>query len=401
MIEALRNGMAGLGQLDAASYHYIVAGYWEGRGIDTFSGLDYAASNEDIAAAARPLYDPAVIERWATQHYVQQGYWEGRSIDAFDGVQYLENYADLQAAYGADEDLAAWHYVVQGMLEERTDDALVGGNGADSLVSEGYHDQLWGEGGDDHLVGGDGNDTLDGGDGTDRLDGQAGDDWLAGRAGADNLDGGDGNDWADYSASAVGVVVSLATGLGSAGDAAGDTLTGVEGLRGSALADALTGAAGADSFTGGGGNDSLVGGAGADSLVGGIGADSLVGSGGNDVLDGRGGADDLTGGIGADRFRWWSVTESTAAATDVLRDFSQTQGDIIDLSIIDSDAATAGNQAFAFIGSSAFFGGAAQLRYRQDGIDLLIEADTGDGNADLVIRLAGSTVTLTAADFVL
>jgi hypothetical protein len=95
------------------------------------------------------------------------------------------------------------------------------------------------------------------------------------------------------------------------------------------------------------------------------------------------------------------VGDSTATATDVLQDFSQAQGDRIDLSRIDPDAAAAGDQAFAFVGTTAFAGGgAAQVRYRQDGADTFVEADTGDGTADLVVRVAG-LVTLTAADLVL
>lgn len=48
-----------------------------------------------------------------------------------------------------------------------------------------------------------------------------------------------------------------------------------------------------------------------------------------------------------------------------------------------SDTGAAGNQAFAFIGASAFGGIAGQLRCAFDGIDTWLEADTdGDGDAD-------------------
>ena len=64
---------------------------------------------------------------------------------------------------------------------------------------------------------------------------------LAGLAGADHLDGGSGTDTATYAASGAGVNVSLVTGLGSGGDAAGDTLTNIENLTGSAFNDTLEG----------------------------------------------------------------------------------------------------------------------------------------------------------------
>ncbi|MDP1700574.1 MAG: cadherin domain-containing protein, partial [Aestuariivirga sp.] len=68
------------------------------------------------------------------------------------------------------------------------------------------------------------NNTLIGTAGIDIINGLAGNDTLAGLGGADMLDGGAGTDTATYIASASGVNVSLMTGLGSGGDAEGDTL---------------------------------------------------------------------------------------------------------------------------------------------------------------------------------
>ncbi|MBD0866339.1 MAG: hypothetical protein GDA36_12510, partial [Rhodobacteraceae bacterium] len=68
------------------------------------------------------------------------------------------------------------------------------------------------------------------------------------------------------------------------GDAAGDTLTGIEHLIGSAHGDTLIGDAGSNTLTGGEGNDTLIGGAGADTLNGGAGADTLTGGAGADVF---------------------------------------------------------------------------------------------------------------------
>lgn len=120
-----------------------------------------------------------------------------------------------------------------------------------------------------------GNDTLEGSASDDRLFGNDGNDRLRGKAGADRLDGGNGVDVADYAASTAGVIVNLATGAASNGDAAGDVLVSVEDIDGSALADILTGNASANRLAGGGGNDVLDGGTGADTLLGGAGDDFL------------------------------------------------------------------------------------------------------------------------------
>ncbi|MEQ1709129.1 MAG: calcium-binding protein [Terricaulis sp.] len=162
----------------------------------------------------------------------------------------------------------------------------------------------------DSMLGGVGDDTLDGGAGADVLFGEAGDDILIGGGGADALDGGAGAaDWAEYGASAAGVNVNLQTGAASGGDAAGDTLTNIEYLRGSGLADTLTGntlnnwlfgGAGGDGLNGGDGADLLQGEGDADTLSGEGGIDSLAGGDGDDVLIGGAGADSLGGGAGID-----------------------------------------------------------------------------------------------------
>ena len=70
-----------------------------------------------------------------------------------------------------------------------------------------------------------GNDTRNGTAADDQIFGLGGNDVLAGLGGADLLDGGAGIDTASYAASSAGVNVSLMTGLGSGGDAQGDTLS--------------------------------------------------------------------------------------------------------------------------------------------------------------------------------
>ena len=155
-------------------------------------------------------------------------------------------------------------------------------------------------------------DTLTGDAGANSLFGNAGNDVLAGGAGADKFWGGDGIDRVDYATSAAGIAVSLAAGVNSGGDAAGDVLASIEALGGSAFADSLTGDAGANTLWGRGGNDVLTSGAGADSLYGEAGADTLQGGDGDDLLIGGGGADALNGGAGTDTANY---AEAGAAVT--------------------------------------------------------------------------------------
>jgi Ca2+-binding RTX toxin-like protein len=137
-----------------------------------------------------------------------------------------------------------------------------------------HGDVLTGNDGKNQLSGSSGNDTLFGGGGHDILWGDQDNDALQGGAGDDHLDGGDGIDSADYSDSSVGVIVALASGDGYLGTAAGDTLTAIENVAGSADDDLLVGDGKANTLWGQVGNDTLKGGGGADQLNGGTGSDT-------------------------------------------------------------------------------------------------------------------------------
>jgi Ca2+-binding RTX toxin-like protein len=140
------------------------------------------------------------------------------------------------------------------------------------------------EGSDDQLSGGDGNDTIWGDGGNDRLYGNLGNDTLVGGEGADLLDGGGGTDTADYFTSPGAVNVSLLTGKGTGADAEGDTIRGIENLRGSGFDDTLegnnasnviNGMSGSDTIRGMGGNDWIITGGGYDKIDGGTGSDTV------------------------------------------------------------------------------------------------------------------------------
>lgn len=212
--------------------------------------------------------------------------------------------------------------------------------------------------------------------------------------------------------------------LVATGTSAADVLFGSrldDDLAGAGGADILLGGRGHDDLYGGSGNDDLVGGggsdwayggngsdllegeAGADRLFGDAGHDFVYGDGGNDQLRGGAGGDDLAGGTGADRFvfddgEFGGMSRSTA---DYIADFVRAEGDLIDLRPVDAVVGAGGDQAFAFIGGSAFSGTAGELRAYQSGGDTFVAGDVnGDGVKDFLIYLEGA-VALNASDFLL
>lgn len=173
-----------------------------------------------------------------------------------------------------------------------------------------------------------------------------------------------------------------------------DTLNGTDGD------DSMYGSTGDDVLQGNKGNDYVQGGRGADSVGGGQGDDTLLGSAGNDTLHGGLGADRLIGGHGADVFSFTALSDSTvdAAGRDTVI-FNSHQGDSIDLSAIDADANTAGDQAFHLV--SAFSGHAGELVKLDTSHGFMVEGDVnGDGQADFAIAVH-TTTGLDGSDFVL
>ncbi|EFL88196.1 tandem-95 repeat protein [Ahrensia sp. R2A130] len=199
---------------------------------------------------------------------------------------------------------------IENLTGSAFNDDLQGGDGTNILIGGRGDDVLRGMAGDDLLIGGRGADTLSGGAGidiadytlsaegvtVDMADGAAGggdatgdtfdgieviqgsyhndilrgdgtDNMLRGGLGEDVLDGRGGFDTADYSRSETPVTLDLGTGVGTAGEAAGDTLISIEKVTGSSYDDALSGSTAADTFDGGMGNDTMSGKAGSDTYV--------------------------------------------------------------------------------------------------------------------------------------
>lgn len=224
----------------------------------------------------------------------------------------------------------------------------------------------------ENAVGGSAADILIGNTAANSLSGRAGNDVLNGGKGADRLDGGTGSDTATYINAASAVTASLADSALNTGEAKGDTYISIERLTGSAFADALYGNGGANALTGGSGDDVLNGGA------------------GNDRLSGDRGADKLSGGTGSDTFVFKAISDSTVAASgrDTIFDFSISGGDRIDLSALDANTRTSGNQAFSYIQDAAFTRKAGELRSVKLSSDTYIYGDVdGDGKADFAIHL--------------
>jgi len=137
-------------------------------------------------------------------------------------------------------------------------------------------------------------------------------------------------------------------------------------------------------------------------MFGGRGNDVLIGGGGNDSIRGGEGADTLTGNGGNDTFVYRAASESTPAGRDAIQDFNL--GDLIDLSGIDADVLTDGDQAFVFIGNAAFSRTAGELRFQSEGGPIwLVQGDIdGNGTADFEVFLVISPADpITTSDFIL
>lgn len=120
---------------------------------------------------------------------------------------------------------------------------------------------------------------------------------------------------------------------------------------------------------------------------------SITGGAEDDILNGQAGLDALFGGAGADTFVFDSAREATTGGLgDLIRDFSQTDGDLIDLSQFGS---------LNFVGTDAFSNTAGELRYEaSDSMTTVFGDLDGDGIVDFHIQLTGS-ISLAASDFLI
>ncbi len=181
-------------------------------------------------------------------------------------------------------------------------------------------------------------------------------------------------------------VQAISINVRDLGDGQGVNISGNSGPgthTGTAYADEIRGLGGNDVLYGLGGNDLLDGGAQNDVLIGGAGRDTLI------------------GGSGSDQFVFETLADSSFSAPDTIADFNRGE-DRISLSAIDANVLASGNQAFTFIGTSAFTGSAGQLRYTYSGGDLIVTGDVdGDRHADFSLIVDGGWSSLSSSDFLL
>ncbi|GGB63781.1 hypothetical protein GCM10011505_50410 [Tistrella bauzanensis] len=260
----------------------------------------------------------------------------------------------------------------------KTGDDVHGGLG-DDVISTGA--------GNDIIEGGQGNDTLNGGDGNDVFH-------IQGEFGADTIRGGSGRD-------TVLVIAGAETSSLILNAAASVEVLSFDGKD-------LVGTDGNDRFDLSGvntvtGRRAIALNAGNDSFIGSSTGDIVHGGAGNDVIYGAAGGDILNGGTGRDRFVYKSIADSTVASAgrDRIDAFSRAEGDRVDLSAIDADTTTAGNQAFSFIGTGGYTGTAGALRMAGTSGGWLVYGDIdGDRRSDFSILVSG-IATISGGDFIL
>ena len=276
-------------------------------------------------------------------------------------------------------------------------------SGFENIIGSSHNDTLTGDTGANTLSAGAGNDSLNGGWGNDSLYGGSGGDVLRGGVGADYLDGGTGSDTADYGWSYGSIIVNLAIGLASGGEAQGDIYVSIENVRGSELDDLIAGSDGSNTLSGRAGNDAIWGFAGDDGLFGGI---------GNDILFGGAGSDLLSGESGNDTYLFTSISDSLANVhgpfvADIIMDFDDgVWNDVIDLSAIDANETVGGDQAF-FLDNGNGVTETGELfitdfSENEDPLVTIMFADvSGDGEADFGVKFYFVINTLDATDFLL
>jgi Ca2+-binding RTX toxin-like protein len=204
------------------------------------------------------------------------------------------------------------------------------------------------------------NDTVVGTALADIQRGGLGNDTLMGSLGSDVMAGGEGIDTLSYTASLAAVNVNLNTNAVSGGDAAGDTITDIENVTGSAfndiftdnyLANSMVGGAGNDIFyLYSGGKDTIIGGAGndwaddngttddgdtfdmgagLDTVYGGLGNDTILLGDDNDLAYGEHDDDSIDGGAGNDVLFGYSGKDTLNGGDDNDTLYGEGQGDLL------------------------------------------------------------------------
>jgi Ca2+-binding RTX toxin-like protein len=225
------------------------------------------------------------------------------------------------------------------------DDVVFGGKDADIIYGDAGADRIFGDQGNDLITAGAGNDTVFGGDGNDAFVAEIGDgnDTYFG----DNADGSAGIDTLDMSAATADATVNLGNGLlgqgyASSAQTGNDTLWGIENVN--------TGF-------------------------------------GNDTITASNAVNVMNGGAGNDTFKFVSAT---AANGDTIVGFEP--GDKVDVSGIDANVATPGDQSFTLVNGPLTAAGQLAVSYEThaDGEYTVLQGNV-DANpaADFKIAIEG------------
>jgi len=291
---------------------------------------------------------------------------------------------------------------------------ITGGTNNDLLIGNNLSNTLRGYEGNDTLNGGTGTefDTVDykwaagavnltwnittntavssGADGVDSLiniegvRGSANNDIFVVGASSTFFDGRGGADTLSFAQiNSNGITLDLSNTGAQANGLTAYTLTAIEALTGTGLADNLTGDAYANTLNGGSGND------------------TLSGASGNDVIYGGLGNDNLTGGVGADTFLFNTVPNATTNS-DTITDFSHTDDTIKLAKSVFTTIGTAGALAAgAFALSTDTLVADDRIIYNSTMGTLSYDADGSGAGAAVKLAIIGSGLAIDATDFVI
>lgn len=352
---------------------FDIADYWDLQGItndgvhgiyDGGDGTDtlYVWNTADISAVS--LSNIEILETSAGQFVNQVVTATAAQFESFEVIRDRDSGSAVQLALKS---------VGANTVLDLSDELNFGGTPRNVVIT--------GSNDNESITTGDGNDTIYGGGGNDTLRGGAGNDLLDGGLGKDVMVGGLGND--TYIVDDVKDVVIEKWLAGT--DTVNTSLT--KYTLGSNVENLVY--VGTSAFTGMGNSLS-------NTISGGSGNDTLKGGGGDDFLIGGVGKDLLTGDAGHDQFVFHDLTESAVGVSrDIIKDFSVVD-DLIDLSAIDANSNSDGNQSFVFVGSSAF-ANAGDLRFSGG---ILLGDVNGDGIADFEIAVSRVSI-LHVDDFIL